>query len=79
DMVATILNAVGLILITVGGIGAALCAPAPQYNPDGSIAMGPNVDKETRIAMYRRQRLIKPLLSLVGVGALFQFIALFVS
>lgn len=78
-MVATILNAVGLVLITVGGIGAALCAPAPQYNPDGSISMGPNVDKETRIAMYRRQRLIKPLLSLVGVGALLQLVALFVS
>lgn len=78
-MAATILNAVGLILITIGGIGAALCAPAPQYHPDGSASLLPNVDKATRIAIYRRQRLIKPLLSLVGVGALFQLIALFVN
>ncbi|MDF3081091.1 hypothetical protein [Burkholderia sola] len=76
-MVATILNAVGLMLITIGGIGAALCAPAPQYGPDGSVSLAPNVDKEARVAIYRRQRLIKPLLSLVGLGAFFQLVALF--
>ncbi|MFH5249844.1 hypothetical protein ACGTRS_01215 [Burkholderia semiarida] len=78
-MVATILNAVGLILITIGGIGAALCAPSPQYHSDGSASLLPNVDKAARIAIYRRQRLIKPLLSLVGVGAFLQLVALFVG
>ncbi|MBU9581333.1 hypothetical protein [Burkholderia multivorans] len=78
-MVATVLNAAGLILITIGGIGAALCAPSPQYHPDGSSSLSQNVDKAARIAIYRRQRLIKPLLSLVGVGALLQLVALFVG
>lgn len=78
-MIATILNAAGLILITIGGIGSALCAPAPQYHSDGSASLLPNVDKETRIAMYRRQRRIKPLLTLVGVGAFLQLIALFMN
>lgn len=78
-MAATVLNAIGLILITVGGIGASLCAPAPQYNSDGSVSLVPNVDKATRIAMYRRQRWIKQLLALVGFGALLQLVALFVN
>ncbi|AOI98144.1 hypothetical protein WS66_21065 [Burkholderia sp. LA-2-3-30-S1-D2] len=78
-MFTTILNAVGLALITIGGIGSALCSPAPQYNPDRSVSLVPNVDKATRITMYHRQRRIKHLLALVGVGALFQFVALFVN
>lgn len=78
-MIATILNAVGLVLITIGGIGAALCAPAPQYNADGSVSLVGNIPKEKRIEMHRRQRFIKPLLTLVGVGAFLQLIALFVN
>ncbi|MCT9127513.1 hypothetical protein [Cupriavidus gilardii] len=76
-MLSTVLNAVGLVLITLGGIGAALCTPTPRYNSDGSVSLVGEPDKEKRIAAYRRQRLMKPLLAAVGFGALLQFVALF--
>lgn len=72
-----ILNLIGLLLITVGSIGAALGTPAPRYNEDGSVSLSGEPDKEKRIAMYRRQKNFPRFLALVGFGAILQMIALF--
>lgn len=78
-MTATTLNAMGLFLITVGGIGAAVCTPTPLYHPDGSVSLAGEPDKRKRIWIYRKQLAMKPLLCCVGIGAAFQFAALYVG
>jgi hypothetical protein len=75
-MASTVLNVIGLALTTVGGIGAAWFSPAPKYNADGSVSLSGEADKDKRIAMHRQQKLIRPLIALIGVGALFQLAAL---
>jgi hypothetical protein len=76
-VLSTCLNAAGLILITIGGVGSALCTPAPTYHRDGSVSLAASSDKDARVAISRRQHLTKPLLSLIGIGALLQLVALF--
>ncbi|MFP4889290.1 hypothetical protein [Paraburkholderia sp. EG304] len=75
-MASTVLNIIGLLLVTFGGVGAALFSPAPKYNPDGSVSLIGEPDKEKRIRMHRRQKLVRPCLMLVGVGAFFQLVAM---
>lgn len=72
------LNAVGLLFITVGGIGTALSAPSPKYNHDGSVSLSGEPDRDKRIAIHRRQRRAPFLLAAVGVGAGLQFLALLI-
>jgi hypothetical protein len=73
------LNLLGLLLITVGGVGAAMCTPSPQYNPNGSVAISGKPDQDRRIGTFRRQKWLPRLLACVGLGALLQAIALFVG
>lgn len=70
------LNIIGLLLITVGGIGSAMSTPAPGYRADGSVSLSPEQDKTKRIAMHHRQLRLPMLLRLIGYGALLQLIAL---
>jgi len=72
------LNLAGLFLITFGSVFAALSAPAPQYNSDGSVSSSGEPDKSKRIAIYKRQKLLPLFLSLIGIGAFVQATALFV-
>ncbi len=74
-----ILNLIGLVMITLGSIGAALCAPTPKYNPDGSVEVSGEPDKNKRIAIYRRQTWFPRCLYIIGGGAFIQSIALFLS
>lgn len=76
-MLPKILNFVGLLLITVGGIGAAFAAPQPQYGPDGSVGLAASPVKEKRVAMHKRQKLYPYLMTIVGIGAALQAIAIF--
>ena len=76
-MISLSLNLIGLVFITVGSIGAALGAPAPQYNADGSVGLSSIMEKNTRIAMHQRQKWFPHFLKLVAVGASLQAIALF--
>ena len=78
-MLSTSLNLFGLLLITVGGIGAAYAMPAPQYYADGSVSMSGEPDKGKRIAMHRRQKHFGHFLMLVGIGAIVQAVAVFVK
>jgi hypothetical protein len=73
-----ILNFIGLLLITVGSIGAALGTPSPQYQPDGSVAMSGIKDKNARIAMHRRQKWFPKFLWFIAFGAALQAVALFI-
>lgn len=75
---AMLLNLAGLLLITVGSLGAARAAPAPQYHADGSVSMS-EPDKQNRIAIHRRQKHFGHFLWAVAAGACLQGIALFVS
>lgn len=75
---ASLLTFMGLLLITVGSIAAALCSPSPRYNSDGSVSLSGEPDKQKRIAMHRRQKYFPRSLVLIGIGALCQAIALFV-
>lgn len=70
------LNLIGLFFITVGSIGAALGAPAPQYKADGSVSLSNITENDTRIAMHRRQKWFPHFLKLVALGASLQAIAL---
>jgi len=72
------LNAFGLVLITVGGIGAARCAPTVQYNLDGSVSLSGQPDRAKRVRTAKMQRALPFLLASVGIGALIQLIAMFV-
>lgn len=76
-MIPTILNLIGLLLITAGSIGAARAAPAPEYGADGSVSLSGEPDKEKRIAMHRRQKHFGHFLWAVAAGAVLQSIALF--
>lgn len=76
---ATLLNLLGLLLITGGSLGAARAAPAPQYHADGSVSLSNEPDKQVRIAIYRRQKHFGHFLFAVAVGACLQGIALFVG
>jgi hypothetical protein len=76
---ANALNLLGLALIAIGGIGAAVCAPSPQYNADGSVSLSGVTDKDARIAIHRRQKWFRPLLFLAGVGALLQGAAIYMA
>lgn len=76
-MISLSLNLIGLVLITVGSIGAALGAPAPQYNADGSVGLSGITERDARIAMHRRQKWFPHFLKLVALGASLQAIALF--
>ncbi|MCU8056252.1 hypothetical protein L5L78_08560 [Shewanella sp. SM34] len=72
-----VLNLAGLFLITIGSVFAALSAPVPQYNSDGSVSVSGEPDKSKRIAIYNRQKRLPLFLSLIGIGALVQASALF--
>lgn len=75
-----VLNVIGLALITVGGIAGALAAPAPQYHSDGSVSLAPkDSDKETRIAIHKRQKRFPIFLAAVGAGSALQAVALFIT
>ncbi len=76
-MLATVLNFIGLLFITVGSIGAARAAPAPKYEANGSVALSNEQDKEKRIAMHRRQKYFGHFLWAVAAGAVLQAVALF--
>jgi len=73
------LNLLGLLLITIGGIGASLCTPAPQYNADGSVSLSGNTEKAARIRLHHRQKWLSKLLMLVGIGAILQAAASLLS
>lgn len=77
-MLTTVLNLIGLLLITGGSLGAARAAPAPQYREDGSVALSGEPDKGKRIAIHRRQKHFGHFLWFVAAGAILQAIALFV-
>ncbi len=77
-MLPKMLNFVGLLLITIGGVGAAFVAPQSHYGPDGSVSLAPPSTTEQRIAIYKRQRLFPFLLVAVGAGAALQAVAIFV-
>lgn len=68
----------GLLLITYGSIFAAMSSPAPQYQADGSVTQSGISDKKERIKMYKKQKRFPLYISLVGVGAVLQAIALFI-
>ena len=76
-MLPKVINLLGLLLITVGGIGAAFAAPQPQYGPDGGVGLAASPIKEKRIAMHKRQKCYPYLLAVVGIGAALQAVALF--
>lgn len=76
-MLAQALNLIGLIFITVGGIGAAVSAPTPQYDANGSVGLSGISEKEARIAMHYRQKRFPHFLKLVAIGALLQVAAIF--
>jgi hypothetical protein len=73
-----VLDLIGLLLITVGSLGAALGAPSPQYGPDGSVSMSGEPDKEKRIAIYRWQKLFPWCLGMVALGAAIQGISILI-
>lgn len=70
-----ILNLIGLLLMTIGSIFAALCTPAPKYNSDGSVSLCSEQDKIKRIRIHRRQKFFPRFLILIGLGALIQAVA----
>ena len=69
---ATYLNLLGLALITVGSIFAALASPQPQYGPDGSVSLTHETDRDKRISIHKRQTWFPRWLVIVAVGALLQ-------
>ncbi|MBO2580275.1 hypothetical protein [Shewanella algae] len=75
---ASILNGLGLIIITVSSIYAAIGSPAVQYDETGGISMGPQ-DQDERKKMHKRQKRLPYSLAMIGFGALLQFSALFLS
>ena len=73
----TVLNLLGLGLITFGSIMAAFNLPAPIIRKDLSVMMANN-DPLVRAKQYRAQQRLPYMLSLIGVGALLQAVATFV-
>jgi hypothetical protein len=73
------LNLLGLLLITVGGIGAAFGTPSPQYQADGSVVLVGENDKAKRLRRYRWQKALPWFLLFVGAGAILQVTAIFVG
>ena len=74
---ASILNLLGLALITLGSIFAALASPQPQYGADGSVSMSNLKDIEKRIRMHKMQKRFPNFLKMVALGAVLQAIAVF--
>ena len=74
---AQVLNLVGLLCITAGGIAAALGSPSPMYGPDGTVGLSGEPDKDKRIATYRWQKNFRNFLFLVAFGAFLQAVAMF--
>lgn len=75
-VLATELNVLGLVLVTIGGVGAALGSPQPLYGPDGSVALSGEPDVSKRIKMHRRQKRFACFLWAVAVGAFLQAVAI---
>lgn len=71
------LNVLGLLLITAGGIFAAMSTPSPTYSKDGSVSLGGEASKEKRIEIYNRQSRLKYMFAMIGIGALMQGAAIF--
>lgn len=69
---ADAVNLFGLLFVAIGGIGAARCAPSPQYNQDGSVGLSGIANKDDRVAIGKRQKWFSPMLYLAGFGALLQ-------
>jgi hypothetical protein len=77
-----LVNIIGLILITLGALGAGICSPGPTYNRDGSISLGPSqsakgaaADKKLRIRKHFMQKYGLPTsLWLVGIGSALQLV-----
>jgi hypothetical protein len=71
-------NIIGLILVTIGAIGAGICAPGPSYQKDGSVQLGPAGKsgpefRQFRIQKHYMQKYGLPLsLWLVGIGSALQ-------
>ena len=74
-----IFNFIGLLLITIGGLIAAKATPAPQYNSEGSVGLANSPEKGERITTHYMQKNLSGSLALIGIGALFQTIALIIS
>ena len=72
----TCFNLLGLLLITLGSILAALNLPGPIINKDLSVSLA-NPDPIVRAKQYRSQQLLPYMLSLIGFGAILQAIAVF--
>ena len=81
---STVLNLVGLGLITTGSLGAALGTPSPGYQKDGSVMLdniGKNTgdaakDRNKRVRMHYLQRAQPYMLGLIAIGAALQALAL---
>ncbi|MCD9479347.1 hypothetical protein [Photobacterium phosphoreum] len=74
-----ILNLVGLFFITLGSIFAALGAPAPAYNSDGSVSMSDEPNKKKRICKHYLQKNCPKFLLCIGFGAFLQAVAILFS
>lgn len=48
-----ILNILGLFLVTIGALGAGICAPGPSYMRDGSVQLGPAGKSGPEFKTYR--------------------------
>lgn len=65
-------NIIGLILVTIGAIGAGICAPGPSYQKDGSVQIGPEL-RQLRVQKHYMQKYGFPLsLWFVGIGSALQ-------
>ena len=76
--VATTLNLIGLIFITIGGIMAAKSCPQPQYGIDGSVSLSGEPDRNKRIRMHHQQNRFGNYLKLVALGAILQGVAVLI-
>jgi hypothetical protein len=73
------LSLTGLLLVTIGSIGAALGSPSPTYKRDGSVATSGVSDKDKRIRIYKWQQAFPWCLTMIGVGAFLQGVAIVVK
>lgn len=71
-----IINGFGLVIITLGSVIAAFSTPAPTYKKDGSVDLVGEPDTNKRIKIYNRQKRLPFAIGLIGLGALFQLMAI---
>ena len=69
-----ILNLIGLGMVTLGALGA-MSAPAPTYNPDGSISLGPRRHPNETEDQARKRRIRKAHFQRIGLPTCFALIA----